>query len=64
MSEGFLICEICGIDNESVRFEGSQEKNICDNCLYKIKQTESGYRKKEYLTDKEIKLFNFRHIFR
>ena len=38
--EGYLICEVCGIDNESVRFEGSQELNICDKCLKKIKYNE------------------------
>ncbi len=40
MKEGYLICEKCGIDNEFVRFEGSEEQNLCDSCLNEIKEEE------------------------
>ena len=30
-------CEICNKEKEDVRFEGSEEMNICDRCLHKIK---------------------------
>jgi len=37
-----LICEVCNKKSEFVRFEGSEEKNICDNCLYKLKELKGG----------------------
>ena len=34
------ICEVCGIKSEFARFEGSEEKIICDSCLNKLKEKE------------------------
>ena len=31
-----LICEVCFKKSEFVRFEGSEEKNICDKCLTEL----------------------------
>ena len=31
------VCEVCFKKSEFVRFEGSEEKNICDKCLYELK---------------------------
>ena len=36
MKEKF-VCEVCKKKNEFVRFEGSEEKFICDNCLIEMK---------------------------
>ena len=33
-----LKCEVCGKSKADVRFEGSEEKNICDSCLLKEKK--------------------------
>jgi len=33
-----MICESCNKDKEDVRFESFTETNICDKCLYEIKQ--------------------------
>ena len=33
-----LVCEVCFKKSEFVRFEGSEEKNICDKCLYELKR--------------------------
>lgn len=33
----YLLCEICKKAKDSVRFEGSEEKFICDSCLMEIK---------------------------
>ena len=33
-------CEICNKEKEDVRFEGSEEMNICDRCLQE-KKTEN-----------------------
>ena len=30
-------CEICNKEKEDVRFEGSEEMNICDRCLQEKK---------------------------
>jgi len=30
-------CENCGKTKKDVRFEGSEEKNLCDKCLFDIK---------------------------
>jgi hypothetical protein len=32
------ICEICKKKKKDVRFEGSEEKYICDKCLYELKR--------------------------
>jgi formylmethanofuran dehydrogenase subunit E len=34
----FPTCDKCGKKNEFVRFEGTEEKNICDSCLNKLKE--------------------------
>jgi len=33
-------CEVCNKEKKDVRFEGSEEKFICDKCLYEIKKQE------------------------
>lgn len=30
-------CEVCGKEKADVRFEGSEEMNVCDSCLFKEK---------------------------
>lgn len=35
-----LTCEKCGQINEFVRFESLTECNICDKCLYELKNSE------------------------
>jgi len=38
-----MVCEICGIEKNDVRFECKTECFICDNCLYELINGELDY---------------------
>ena len=40
LEEDNKTCEVCNKIKPDVRFEGSEEKYICDNCLFEIKNGE------------------------